>query len=122
MMAIDLDTAFAAIGAYWRPKIVAEANGQMVRLVKTKGEFPWHVHADTDETFIVHKGLLRVEFRDELVRLGPGQLLVVAAGREHRTASDEEAEVIVISPKDWRNTGNIEDGVFTAPSDARLEP
>lgn len=121
MMPIDFPAAFAAIDAYWRPKIVAEANGQMVRVVKTKGVFPWHVHADADETFLVHKGAFRIEFRDEIVRLGPGQLLVVSAGKEHRTASEEEAEVIIISPKDWRNTGDIEDTVFTAPSDARLD-
>lgn len=119
-MEIDLAKAFRAIDEHWRPKIVAEANNQMIRAVKTQGVFPWHVHADTDETFLVHKGRFRVEFRDRVVQLSPGQLLVVPAGVEHRTASDEEAEVIVISPRNWRNTGDIEDAVYTAPSNARL--
>lgn len=117
---IDVTLAFAAVEEHWRPKIVAEANGQMIRVVKTQGVFPWHAHADADETFLVHKGCFRVEFRDRVVELAPGQLLVVPAGVEHRTASDGEAEVLVISPKHWRNTGDIDDAVFTAPSDARL--
>jgi len=35
---------------------------------------------------------------------------------EHRTAADEEAEVIVFEPAATRNTGNIEDDAFTAPN------
>lgn len=119
-MMIDFANAFALINEHWLPKIVAEANGQMIRAVKTQGVFPWHVHAGTDETFLVFKGRFRVEFRDRMVELSPGQLLVVPAGVEHRTASDGEAEVIVFSPKGWRNTGDVEDAVYTAPSDARL--
>jgi len=70
-------------------------NGQEVKLVKVKGTFPWHSHADIEEMFLVWRGIFRVEFRDRSVEMGPGEFVVVPRGVEHRTAADEEAEVII---------------------------
>jgi mannose-6-phosphate isomerase-like protein (cupin superfamily) len=69
---------------------VAELNGQEVKLVKVQGTFPWHHHDDVEEMFLVWRGRFRAEFRDRIVELGPGELLVVPRGVEHRTAADEE--------------------------------
>lgn len=113
---IPLSEKFAAIDEHWRPKIAAQANGQDIRLVKTKGVFPWHSHPDADETFLVWKGLFRVEYRDHVVELGPGEMTVVPRGVEHRTASDEEAEVLIFEPSDVINTGDAPASAFTAPS------
>jgi mannose-6-phosphate isomerase-like protein (cupin superfamily) len=112
---------FAAFNEHWRPKVVGEFTGQELKLVKVKGEFPWHHHENYDELFIVWKGVLRVEFRDRVVRLAAGEAFVVPRGIEHRTAADREAEVIFIAPIGERNTGNIEDDhVFTAPDGVKL--
>ena len=70
-MKIHIEEKFAAFTEHWRPKIVAQANGQDIRLVKTKGTFPWHSHRDAEETFLCWKGSFRVEFRDRVVTLGP---------------------------------------------------
>jgi mannose-6-phosphate isomerase-like protein (cupin superfamily) len=112
----SIGAAFAGIDAYWRPKVAAEFTGQEFRLVKVKGEFPWHHHDSYDELFIVWKGKLRVEFRDRVVHLAAGEALVVPRGVEHRTAARREAEVMFFAPKGERNTGNVEDHVFTAPT------
>jgi mannose-6-phosphate isomerase-like protein (cupin superfamily) len=98
-------------------KIVAEMNGQEAKLVEVQGTFPWHRH---DEVFLVWRGRFRVEFRDRIVELGPGELVVVPRGAEHRTAADEEAEVIVLEPAGVLNTGNVIDETFTAPMCARI--
>lgn len=116
MIRIPLSEKFAAIDEHWRPKIAAQANGQDIRLVKTKGVFPWHSHPDADETFLVWKGLFRVEYRDHVVELGPGEMTVVPRGVEHRTASDEEAEVLIFEPSGVVNTGDAPASAFTAPS------
>ena len=113
--AIDLSSKFLAFDEYWRPRVAAQLNGQDVRLVKTKGVFPWHSHPDAEEMFLVFHGQFRVEFRDHVVELGPGQLLVVPRGVEHRTASDEEAHVIVFEPSELVNTGDAPVSPFTAP-------
>jgi mannose-6-phosphate isomerase-like protein (cupin superfamily) len=114
--AIAFDAKFATISEPWRPKIAAKANGQDIRLVKTHGIFPWHSHPDADEVFIVHKGRFRVEFRTQIVDLGPGEMVVVPRGTEHRTASDDVAEVLIFEPSEVVNTGDAPVSAFTAPA------
>lgn len=120
MQAIDLADKFAAFDDHWRPRIAAQLNGQDVRLVKVQGTFPWHSHADAEEMFLVWKGRFRVEFRDRSVTLDPGQFIVVPRGVEHRTAADEEAEVMIFEPSEVINTGDATTSEFTAPMGARI--
>lgn len=118
--AIDLAEKFAGFSEHWRPKIAAQLNGQDVRLVKTQGVFPWHSHADAEEMFLCFRGRFRVEFRDRVVELEPGQMVVVPRGVEHRTASDEEAHVLIFEPSEVVNTGDAEVSEFTAPAGVRV--
>ncbi|MDO9589065.1 MAG: cupin domain-containing protein [Brevundimonas sp.] len=112
---LDLADKFAAFSDHWRPRVAARLNGQDVRLVKVQGVFPWHSHAGADEMFLVWKGRFRVEFRDRVETLDPGQFIVVPRGVEHRTAADEEAEVLIFEPSDMINTGDAPVSGFTAP-------
>ncbi|MCU1291551.1 MAG: mannose-6-phosphate isomerase [Bryobacterales bacterium] len=112
---INLDERFSLFSDHWRPKIVAELNGQHLKLVKVQGTFPWHTHEHEDELFLVWRGAFRVEFRDRIEELKPGEALVVPRGVEHRTAADEEAEVLIFEPAATRNTGSVQDEYFTAP-------
>ena len=112
---IDPAQKFAGFSDHWRPRVVAQLNGQDVRLVKVQGVFPWHSHADADEMFLVWKGRFRVEFRDRIETLDPGQFIVVPRGVEHRTAADDEAEVLIFEPSEVINTGDAAVSDFTAP-------
>ncbi len=105
---------FGRISEHWRPKVAARLNGQEVKLVKTGGVFPWHSHAEADEMFFVWRGRFRVEFRDRIVDMGPGEFCVVPRGVEHRTASDAEAEVLIFEPAQIVNTGDAPVSEFTA--------
>ena len=110
-----LDEKFYRFSEQWRPKVLAALNGQEVKIVKVQGTFPWHHHDNEDEFFLVWKGRFRIEFRDRVVELGPGEGLMVPRGIEHRTAADQEAEIILFEPAATRNTGNVTDAAFTAP-------
>lgn len=112
---ISLNEKFALFQEHWRPKVIAALNGQEIKLIKVKGEFPWHAHAEEDEFFLVWKGLFRVEYRDRVVTMGPGECCVVPRGVEHRTAADDEAEILCFEPANVLNTGDKTDAVFTAP-------
>jgi mannose-6-phosphate isomerase-like protein (cupin superfamily) len=120
MTKINIAEKFAAFAEHWRPKLVAELNGQDVKLVKVQGVFPWHHHADCEEMFLVWRGRFRIEFRDHVLELEPGEMAVVPRGVEHRTAADAEAEVIVFEPADVVNTGNLPPGDFTAPNRVKI--
>ncbi|MCW5941660.1 MAG: cupin domain-containing protein [Fimbriimonadaceae bacterium] len=116
----SLDEKFSLIRELWRPKVVARLNGQEVKLVKLHGMFPWHTHLEADEMFLVWRGTMAVEFRDERVELRAGDFCVVPRGVEHRTTADEEAEVLVFEPANTRNTGDVVDDAFTAPNDVSI--
>jgi mannose-6-phosphate isomerase-like protein (cupin superfamily) len=110
----SIDEKFALIHEHWRPKVVAELNGQERKLVKFAGVFPWHHHEKEDELFLVWSGEMRIEFRDRAVVLRRGDFCVVPRGVEHRTLAPNEAEAIIFEPAQTRNTGNIMDETFTA--------
>ena len=112
----SLDEKFAIISEHWRPKVVAQLNGQEVKLVKILGVFPWHHHLDEDEMFLVWRGQMTIEFREGRVVLQPGEFCIVPRGMEHRTMAEAEAEVVVFEPAATRNTGNVADEKFTAPN------
>ncbi len=112
----SLDEKFALIHEHWRPKVVAQLNGQELKLVKLAGVFPWHRHELEDELFLVWRGQMTIEFHDRQVTLQSGEFCVVPRGVEHRTMADAEAEVLVFEPAHTRNTGDIEDASFTAPN------
>jgi len=116
MNKISLDERFALIHEHWRPKVVAQLNGQEVKLVKFSGMFPWHQHEHEDEMFLVWRGQMSLEFRDRSVVLNAGEFFVVPRGIEHRTSAHAEAEVLIFEPAQTRNTGNIVDKTFTAPN------
>jgi len=120
MAAFNLDRKFLLVEEHWRPKVIAELNGQELKIVKFKGVFPWHTHDLEDELFLVWRGRFRVEFRGRIVELGAGEGIVVPHGVEHRTAADEEAEVLIFEPAATRNTGDVEDRGFTAPNSIRV--
>jgi len=114
-----LDEKFSRVTEHWRPRVIAELNGQEVKVVKLRGEFPWHHHAEEDEMFLVWKGEMRLEFRDRVVEMKAGDFCVVARGVEHRPVAVEEAEVVLFEPAGVRNTGNVVDEKFTAPGGVR---
>ena len=109
MVGIDLREKFATFDEHWSPRIVAELNGQQVKLVKFRGAFVWHHHDREDELFLVHRGRFRMEFRDHAVELAAGEMIVVPRGVEHRPVAEEEVEVLLFEPAETLNTGNVVD-------------
>ena len=120
MEPINLREKLDQVGELWRPKIIAELNGHEVRVVKVKGEFVFHRHADADELFWVVSGQLFVDTPAGSVELGPGELYVVPRNVEHRTRSEQGAEVVTIARAGERNTGDVEHETLTAPAGQRL--
>ena len=103
---IRLAEKFARIPEPWSPRIVAELNGQHVKLAKLAGEFVWHKHDAEDELFLVVEGALDMHFRDRVVRLEKGDLLVVPRGVEHKPVAPGEAHVLLFEPAGTLNTGD----------------
>jgi len=107
MEKVNLAEKFGLFEEHWSPKIVGELNGQQVKLVKVLGEFDWHHHENEDELFLVVKGQMRIELRDQALHLGEGEFLVVPRGVEHRPVAEREAHVLLFEPASTLNTGNV---------------
>ena len=116
MSKINLRDKLEKFSDHWSPKVIAEMNDYQFKLVKIKGDFVWHNHADTDETFIVIEGEMKIEFEDKKVELSEGEMYVVPKGVEHKPYSEEECKVMIIEPRGVVNTGNTE-GDLTASND-----
>lgn len=114
--AINLREKLQRIDEQWSPRVVAQMNDYQFKLAKLEGDFIWHSHPETDETFIVLAGQLRIDFRDGAVTLAPGELYVVPKGVEHKPYAEAEVELLLIEPRGVVNTGQ-EGGERTAPND-----
>ncbi|WP_348264056.1 cupin domain-containing protein [Telmatobacter sp. DSM 110680] len=114
--AINLDEKFGLFTEQWQPKVIAEMNDYQFKVVKLQGDFIWHDHKDTDETFIVIEGTLRIDFLDGAVSIGPGEMFVVPKGVEHKPYAEHEVRLMLIEPRGLRNTGD-EGGERTAAND-----
>jgi mannose-6-phosphate isomerase-like protein (cupin superfamily) len=113
---INFAHKFALFAEHWSPKVVAEMNDYQFKVVKLKGDFVWHDHKETDETFIVIDGELRIDFRDGAVTLSAGEMFVVPRGVEHKPFAEYEVKLLLIEPRGVQNTGNA-GGERTAEND-----
>ncbi|MFC5863835.1 cupin domain-containing protein [Acidicapsa dinghuensis] len=107
---------FGLFSEQWTPKVIAEMNDYQFKIVKLQGDFVWHDHKDTDETFFVIDGELRIDFRDGAVRIGPGEMFVVPKGVEHKPYAEREVKLMLIEPRGVVNTGEA-GGERTAQND-----
>ena len=106
---VNIDGAFARFDEMWKPHVVAELNGQMVKIARLEGEFIWHAHEDEDELFLVLEGVLTIELRGrEPVVLNQGELVVIPKGVEHKPVARGEVRLMLFEPATTVNTGGVE--------------
>lgn len=144
MNRINLAEKLSLFSRHWDPQIIAELNGQHVKLVKIQGEFVWHHHDHEDELFLVLRGGFRMEYRlplrgtprtsaeklgrraqrgvqyrDRIVELREGDMVVVPRGIEHRPVAEQECSILLFEPAGTVNTGNTR-GELTREGTARV--
>jgi len=114
--AINFNEKFKLFDEQWKPKVIAEMNDYQFKVVRLQGDFIWHDHKNTDETFIVLEGALRIDFRDGVIHLSAGEMFVVPKGVEHKACAEREVKLLLIEPRGVLNTGH-EGGERTAEND-----
>ena len=113
---INLTEKLRRVTEQWAPRVVAEMNDYQFKVVKLEGDFVWHSHKETDETFLVLEGNLRIDFRDGAVQIGAGELFVVPKGTEHKPYAAKEVKLMLVEPRGVPNTGDA-GGERTAEND-----
>jgi mannose-6-phosphate isomerase-like protein (cupin superfamily) len=107
MSVINLQEKFELFSDHWSPKKIRELNGQQILLAKLKGEFLFHKHDNEDELFMVMKGTLEIELRDQTISLNKGEFYIVPKGVEHKPIAKEEVHVLLFEPLSIKHTGDI---------------
>jgi mannose-6-phosphate isomerase-like protein (cupin superfamily) len=82
---IDLSAVASGTRRGYANHVLTNVNDHDVHLSVMDAPYCWHVHPNSDETFLVMEGTLAVDFDDGSVDLQAGQLLTVPAGVRHRT-------------------------------------
>jgi mannose-6-phosphate isomerase-like protein (cupin superfamily) len=113
---VNFQQKFGLFSEQWTPKVVAEMNDYQFKIVRLEGDFVWHDHKETDETFIVLEGTLRIDMHDGAVSLSAGEMFVVPKGVQHKPYAEHEVKLLLIEPQGVLNTGH-ESGERTAQND-----
>ena len=107
---VNIMDKFSLFDEKWTPKIVGELNDQYVKLCKLKDNFIWHSHENEDELFMVFKGTLYIDFRDnKSIEINEGEMLIVPKGVEHRPRTNGELVLnLLFEPKTIKHTGQVD--------------
>lgn len=111
MSKINIKEKFSLFSEEWTPKIIAESNGQLVKIAKGSGELVWHLHENEDELFIVFRGCLTIKLRDKNIVLNEGEMFVVSKGVEHCPLAEPDTHFMMIEPTTTAHTGTLESEV-----------
>ena len=106
---INIKNKFNLLSEHWSPKIIAKMDDYEIKIAKIQGSFVWHSHPETDETFIVIQGKMQIHFREGVVNICEGEMLVVPRGVEHKPIAQEECHILLIELAGTINTGNTKD-------------
>lgn len=117
MEKINIEDKFNLFTEEWTPKIIAQSNGQLIKIAKGSGELVWHKHENEDELFIVFKGRLTLQLHDKNIELLPGEMYVVPKGVEHCPMATPNTHFMMIEPASTQHTGKIESELTVSTDD-----
>ncbi len=106
MKPVNLTEKLSQFSTYWDPHVVADYNENDVMVVKFQGAFPFHLHEDTDDFFLVLEGEMMMDIDDQFHSVKAGELFIVPKGVTHRPRASAECKVLLIEPKGEPNTGD----------------
>ena len=104
---VNFSEKFKLFGDTWAPKVVGTMNDYDLKLVRLLGEFVFHKHDDTDETFVILEGCLDIELEDGMIHLNEGEMVIIPAGVLHRPIANSLCKALLLEAKGTVNTGSI---------------
>jgi mannose-6-phosphate isomerase-like protein (cupin superfamily) len=65
--------------------VINTVNDHVVRVSVMTSPFPWHLHPNSDETFVGIEGIVLIETPDAVFELTPGSSMTIPKNMPHRT-------------------------------------
>ena len=106
--AVNFTEKFSQFSELWSPKIIAQMNDYHFKIARIQGEFVWHSHLETDETFIVIQGKMQIKLRKSVIKLEAGEMCVIPKGVEHKPVAEDECQILMVELAGTINTGDAE--------------
>lgn len=80
-------------------QVLTSVNNQVVRVSVMTHPYFWHLHPNSDETFLVIEGSIFIDLEDKTIELLPGQLFTIPRNVKHRTrpAGDRSVNLTIES-------------------------
>jgi mannose-6-phosphate isomerase-like protein (cupin superfamily) len=94
-----------SVAELWSPHVLGEVNDYDVKVANVAGEYVEHVHAETDEIFVVLSGRLWLDLPDGTVQLGPMDVLTVPRGVAHRPRAADGTRILMVEPRGTSRDG-----------------
>lgn len=110
---LNLNAVLDAAPALWSPQVVGAVNDYDIKAANVGGEYIEHVHADTDEIFIVLSGRLHLDLPDETVTLDPFDVYTVARGVPHRPRAEDGTRIMMVEPRGTTQNGAVDGNTGT---------
>jgi mannose-6-phosphate isomerase-like protein (cupin superfamily) len=93
---VNIRDELEKIDEHWSQRVIGKANNLLFKLAKGIGETSWHKHDDQDELFILYKGHMTIQLRDQNIELYEDDMFVIPKGVEHCPKADKEAEFLIV--------------------------
>jgi mannose-6-phosphate isomerase-like protein (cupin superfamily) len=86
MEIIDVGLKAQELSETYENVVLSQTNDHVVRISRMTEPYFWHLHPDSDETFLGIEGVLILELEHQRIELKPGQMVTVPKGTKHRTS------------------------------------
>jgi mannose-6-phosphate isomerase-like protein (cupin superfamily) len=86
LVPVRLKPTADAVTDTYRNFVLSQVNDHCVRMAVMQGEYRWHRHPRSDETFLVLEGCLTIDLAGgQTIVLHPGEMFTIPAKTVHRT-------------------------------------
>ena len=106
MTTVNLNEKFGQLNTHRYYPLIANYNDNDIIAIKFQGEFPFHLHQDTDDFFFIADGVMTLDLDSVSHAVKSRKLFVVPKGVTHQPSTDKECRVLLIKPKGEPNTGD----------------
>jgi mannose-6-phosphate isomerase-like protein (cupin superfamily) len=94
---------------------LAQVNDHVIRVSVMTTPYFWHLHPNSDETFLVLEGSVFIDLEDKTIELFPSQLFTIPKNVKHRTRPNGDRSINLTFESENLTTIKVEAPHLPAP-------
>ena len=105
---IDIQQQIKTIDSPYANFPLTQVNDHVIRVSIMTEPYYWHMHPNSDESFLVMDGAVYIDLEDRTIELLPGQFFTIPKGVKHRTRPKGERSVNITFERENMETVRLE--------------